>query len=279
MNNQSRYLMLLGESDVGKTHYGAQLLRRLNLKDGALKMSGAPSSIEPFEAALQKLSLGLAAEHTPRSYYADSIWPVEDDDGNEADLVWPDYGGEQIEIFVDSKKLPASWHERIINSAGWLVMVRPTRTFLNDDALTRSNAVPSGDDTSAITLTGQARVIELLQMLLFVWSASVKHVEPPPPLALLLSCYDEISTSLSPVDYLGEHLPLIHQFLRTNWESEQQSVFGLSALGQALSAHTPDSTYQQAGPESYGYVLYPKGERTPDLTVPVRLFMSGGKEE
>ena len=67
MNNPVKSLLLLGESDVGKTHYGAQLLRRLNLNVGALKMSGAPSSIEPFVAALEKLSLGLAAIHTPGS--------------------------------------------------------------------------------------------------------------------------------------------------------------------------------------------------------------------
>ena len=268
----------MGESDVGKTHYGAQLLRRLNLTDGALKMSGAPSSIEPFEAALEKISLGLAAGHTPGSYYADSVWPVEDELGNKADLVWPDYGGEQIKTLVNSKRLPATWRDRIIDSAGWLVMVRPTRTVINEDALTRSGTASHADDTVAVSLSGQARVIELLQMLLFIRSASANHLEVPPPLVLLLSCYDEINTELAPDNYIETFLPLIDQFLKTNWPSDRRSVFGLSALGQALNEQTPDMVFAQAGPEFHGYVLSPEGSRLSDLTVPVRMFMSGGKK-
>ena len=35
MKNTPRSILLLGESDVGKTHYGAQILRRLNAGPGA----------------------------------------------------------------------------------------------------------------------------------------------------------------------------------------------------------------------------------------------------
>lgn len=64
-------VLLIGESNSGKTHYGAQLLGRLQMRRGALRMIGAPS-LGAYQAALQRLNNGLAAEHTAQAVYADS---------------------------------------------------------------------------------------------------------------------------------------------------------------------------------------------------------------
>ena len=58
MNKKGNSILLIGESGVGKTHYGAQLLQRLMKGDGLLRMNGAATNLEPFEAALENLNEG-----------------------------------------------------------------------------------------------------------------------------------------------------------------------------------------------------------------------------
>ena len=53
MSASTSSILLLGEYDVGKTHYGAQLLRRL-ITDGCdLRMDGMASNLGSFETAME----------------------------------------------------------------------------------------------------------------------------------------------------------------------------------------------------------------------------------
>ncbi|WP_429102254.1 hypothetical protein, partial [Aeromonas rivipollensis] len=81
MSSSDNSILLIGESDVGKTHYGAQLLKRLMKRDGQLRMNGAATNLEPFESAMSCLDEGMAAGHTAASTYVDSIWPITDAQG------------------------------------------------------------------------------------------------------------------------------------------------------------------------------------------------------
>ena len=56
MINPQSTLLLLGESDVGKTHYGAQVLRRLNSGLGTFSLADAANLI-PFRTALEKIRI------------------------------------------------------------------------------------------------------------------------------------------------------------------------------------------------------------------------------
>ena len=76
MGASANSILLIGESGVGKTHYGAQLLKRLMKGDCQLRMNGAASNLEPFEAAMESLNEGMAADHTPTPTYVDSVWPI-----------------------------------------------------------------------------------------------------------------------------------------------------------------------------------------------------------
>ena len=164
---KTAHILLVGESDVGKTHYGAQLLGRLDRSESALKLAGAPANLGPFQSAMERISLGLAADHTPSSAYSDSVWPIVDAAGNAASMVWPDYSGEQIKDVIDTKRLPFPWRDRVIDSGGWVIMLRPSRMGLPNDVLTRSGAEATTDVESPIRLSPQSRFIELMQMLLY----------------------------------------------------------------------------------------------------------------
>ena len=274
MNVTPSALLLLGESDVGKTHYGAQILRRLNVGRGAFELVNA-ENLTPFNTAMKRISQGLSAPHTPRTEYSESTWTLRRrSDGSLVDLNWPDYGGEQISGMIDAKSLPATWRDKLLKAAGWIFMVRPSRVPLPEDILTREVSIPAGEDTKNQTLSPQSKLVELLQMLHYKRQSYLEHEGSPPPLAVLLSCYDELGTEQSPCEYCHTQLPMLDSYLSSNWPQNRLRIFAVSPLGQALNSKQPDKAYAASGPETQGYVVDEKGCLTDDLLAPVEWLLS-----
>jgi hypothetical protein len=261
-------ILLIGESGVGKTHYGAQLLQRLMKGDGLLSMKGSATNLEPFEAALQNLNEGRVADHTPTPTYLESIWPIADRAGREAKLVWPDYGGEQIKAMIASRRVPKVWQDRVRTAQAWLFLIRLQQTRAGDDILSRPLAELHGSsvENRAVQISDQARLIELLQMLIFVGSTKERPLLRP-QLAVLLSCWDELGFDGTPLAALQARLPMLAAFIESNWQVP--IVLGLSALGRPLSSQEYDREYVLLGPEEFGYVVQADGSRSSDLTAPV----------
>lgn len=267
----SRSILLIGESGVGKTHYGAQLLRRLMVADGQMKMLGGATNLEPFEAALESLNEGKAASHTPTHVYSESTWPIGNNSGLDLELVWPDYGGEQIRSMIASKRVATAWQARIAKSSAWMLLIRPGQLGRSDDMLSRPPETSAPAGASALStdhlLSDQARIIELLQMLLYIRGANLERPLLSPRLVLLLTCWDELNSPSTPDAVLAKHLPMLHCFVKSNWRSP--ICLGLSALGRPLAAKVSDIEYATKGPEQFGYVVLEDGQSTPDLTVPI----------
>ena len=267
-------ILLLGESDVGKTHYGAQVLRRLNGGRGAFELVNG-ENLRPFKTALDKISQGLSAPHTPYAEYSESTWRLRRrSDGSTMDLIWPDYGGEQISGMIDGKSLPATWREKLLKSSGWIFMVRPSRVPLPEDILTRAVSLPAVDDTGSLTLSPQSKLVELLQMLQFKRQSYFEHEGMLPPLAVLLSCYDELNTEQPPRNYSRAQLPMLDQYLSSRWPAGRLRFFAVSPLGQALSNILPNDAYAASGPETRGFVIDEDGFQTDDLLAPVEWLLS-----
>lgn len=268
-------ILLIGESGVGKTHYGAQLLKRLLKGDGSLRMNGAATNLEPFESALESLNEGKAAGHTATATYVDSRWPVIDRKYQEAELIWPDYGGEQIKAIIDSRRIPNAWRARIRSTPAWLLLIRLQQTRNGEDILTRPLTDLRGATIAnkEVQISDQARLIELLQMLIYVSGAKTNYPLDSPRLGILLTCWDELGCNGMPAEALEARLPLLWAFVRSNWRNF--SVMGLSALERALSPRDPDIDYVCRGPEHFGYVVKPDGARSPDLTLPLQLLLDG----
>lgn len=268
MSQVSNSILLVGESGVGKTHYGAQLLRRLMRGKGALRMNGAASNIEVFEAALESLDEGRAAGHTARSVNVDSVWPVVDNAGRLADLVWPEYGGEQIKSVIDNRRLPDAWQKRVADADGWLLLVRLQQTSVGDDMFSKPLAELKGSSVAKheVHPSDQARLVELLQMLIFSHiSTSAQHRLPR--LGVLLTCWDEAAPRQTPRAALAARLPLVSAFVRSNWRDPL--IMGLSALERPLSPTRGDPEYAIKGPEHFGYVIAADGTKSSDLTLPI----------
>lgn len=271
-------ILLIGESNVGKTHYGAQFLKRLMVKGCALSMSGAATNLEPFSTALSCLTEGRATDHTPATTYVESVWPIADAAGHAAELVWPDYGGEQVRNLVTQRKIPADWRDRVSEATDWIVLIRLHSMRAEDDIFSRPLAAFAGTETAeegpAREISDQARTIELLQMLLYL---AQLHPESPlakPRLTVLLSCWDELNTNELPEELIASRLPLLWSFVRSNWAGP--IVMGLSALERPLSKTEPDPDYAIHGPEGFGFVVLPDGTRTKDITLPIQQLLAHG---
>lgn len=268
----SMQLALFGESDVGKSHYGAQLLSRIEAEACELKLRETPDDISPFDEVRKRLNAGLLADHTPSGIYRESVWAVEDGQDNEFDLIWPDYAGEQIRQLIDTRRMGQEWLERTQNAHGWILMVRPKLSRQDDDIFSRPlgdlrrSQEHGSDDKPHRTV--QARLVELLQLLMH--ARGLVGRRPSPPMAVLLSCWDELGVDegVKPEDVLDQTLPLLASFIRSRWGG-RCAVFGLSALGTELNKDTANEQFVNQGPERFGFVVGSDGSRVPDLTRPI----------
>ena len=271
MSGPNLSILLLGESGVGKTHYGAQLLKRLITDSCDLRMDGAASNLESFEAALESLNKGLAADHTPTSTYVESVWPVVDDRGRRAELIWPDYGGEQVSQISVKRRVPRAWQHRIKNSDAWVIMIRLQNSRLEEDIFSKplKELKPAACDTYNSRVSDQARLVELLQILLYVRGAILDSATSKPLLLVLLSCWDELTDPSTPAEMFKRGLPFVFEFIETNWAPGAATVLGLSALTRPLDPEKPDLEYSAKGPEKFGYTVLANGFHSPDITLPI----------
>lgn len=269
-----RSILMVGESNVGKTHYGAQLLKRLIVGGGALYMEGAATNLTPFEKAMESLAEGRATEHTPSTTYVESIWPITDTLGRSASLVWPDYGGEQVRNLVTERRVSGAWRDRAVSATDWLLLVRLHTMRTPNDMLSRPiKTLGEGHfDETPHKVSDQAKLIELLQMLLHVAGSDRDASLTTPSLSVLLTCWDELGVQGTPRDILRNQLPMLYSFIASNWKDP---VFmGLSALEKPLSQSDADEGYAIRGPEEFGYVVLPDGTCSPDITLPIQRLLA-----
>jgi len=275
MDSSPQKVLLIGGHNTGKTVFGTQLFGRLREGSSSLSLRSPPSNLSVFEEALDRLNEGCPPEHTPLSVYDKLVLPVETEDGDEIDVEWPDYGGEQIDSILKGRQVSSNWRERITKSNGWLLFIRPDLLGDYDDVIDRNlgTLVRSRDESqeTEVEWCDQARLIELLQIFLFFRELSASEKVHEPVLTVVLSCWDEVDASdqKNPPEFLRVRLPLLYAFLSSRWHTEAWSVIGLSALGRSLSKDEPDTEYVEKGPTSFGYMISADGEKSADLTRPL----------
>lgn len=279
MKNGNRPLLVIGGPNTGKTHYGGQLLGRLNHGKGVLTMDGAPVNISPFEDVLKALGQGRTAEHTAMDVYHEVMMPITKSGNESFELVFPDYNGEQVREMMEERHISRDWRERLRESSGWLLFIRIELIRAFEDVFTRpvsrvqEQDIESNDDSK---WSDQAYFVELLQLLLFTKGVGTIDLVNEPALTVVLSCWDEIKglqKNTTPVDLLSKRMPLFAEFIQSTWQSAQLCTIGLSALGKPLKEKETDEEFKDRGPENFGYVILPDGKRSDDLTLPVVLTM------
>lgn len=287
-------VLIVGGAHSGKTVYAGQLYGRLAAGGARVRLRQQPDDLSLFAEGYEQLSAGLPPEHTTLTARDDVTLALIDSGEHAFDVVYPDYGGEQVDDMIDRRLVPDEWAARIRSSATWLFFIRldhqsdppdvvssppgpplspsPEPEISSSSVDAPVNGVENSLETEVETvqrLADQARTVEALQLLLHVYGASTVRPITTPPLVVVLSCWDEVGADddARPPDVLKSRLPLVAAFVRANWQPEAVAVFGLSAQGKAFEDGQPDDDFIDRGPESMGYVVLPDGSRDADLTV------------
>lgn len=268
----SMRLALFGESNTGKSHYGGQLLSRIEAETCELSLRDAPTDLSPFEEVRTRLNAGLPAAHTSSGVYRESIWPVKSRTGQKFDLTWPDYAGEQVRQLIDTRRMGQAWLDRVQSADGWILMVRASLAKADEDIFSKplkDVRIPDVADVTQPRRSHQARLVELLQMLLH--ARGLHGPRKVPALIILMSCWDEqrLAEGTRPDAALKASLPLLSSYVKCHWGPTKSAVFGLSALESPLDVHLANEAFINRGPEQFGYVIDPDGTRTGDLTLPI----------
>ena len=289
-------LIVIGANSTGKTHYAGQLYGRLREADARLKLRHPPDNLAPLENVLERLSDGKTAPHTEHDIYYEINIPLVTDSGEELDLLFPDYGGEQIKNIIKSRAVPKEWIKRFTNSNGWMIFIRLSLVTKTEDLVfrppgklleTKSQSATTkdvGGSETDLTKITSVTFIELLQSALAVSRRGILRKRKEPVINIILSCWDELPETkteekIIPIDLLRQKLPMFTDFLEANWESQSVMVYGLSSLGKPLDEKKPDDEYLDYGPENFGFVITPEGSQEKDLTLPIIDLMKLVKDD
>lgn len=279
MIQPTQTILVLGGKNVGKTTYGAQLLDRLSNPGSAVRLKKTPDDLTLFAKALERLSGGLTPEHTGIATNHEISMTLELPTGKEFDLIWPDYGGEQVFRMIEERRVSQQWHARLQASTAWVLFVRlslleDVQDFYTVDADVVAGEMPINQKFS---LASAAFYVELLQMMLYLKAIGTTKRVASPKLAVLISCWDEMEPTLqqkSPPDVLKHKIPLLDQYVNSIWDQDSFTVWGLSSQGQSLDDLIPNDNFMDCR-QTLGYVVSSDGRRLPDLTLPILGLVQG----
>lgn len=268
-----RAILILGEPDSGKTHFGGQLIHRLKAEGNAFEMVSPPDDYGAFQDVMDALSDGKSVGHTASSYRKSQFIKIKAQNGFGTTLVFPDYAGERVRKLVQDRRLDADWTTQIAASQDWLLILslkdQPREEDMTNHPIHSLGAIGKGEqDTALPELAGQTFYFELLQMLLFAKKVDCTHRLQLPRLTVLLSLWDILGLpdDKQPLELLRERMPLLVDFLCSNWHPDSLTVLGLSSLGKDLKADKVDEDYQNQGCTEFGYLVLPNGQKEKDLT-------------
>jgi len=272
MSKENISILVIGKPNSGKSGFFGQLYNRLEyaLDGNFAKLSKIPENKTALDKVTSRYAEGKALEHTPVGDY-DRIELLIDAGQNSIKLIYPDYGGEQINHLIANRRLGNNWHSAVQNSNEWILFIRLSDLNKSYDPIQKfTEIIQSGEqrgkeDIEEKLPSDQAYYIELIQMLLFYKEIGFTTRINNPKLIVTLSCWDEIENNKGkkPDELLKENLPLFHEFLNQNWEETSLKVIGLSSQGKSLDKTTSDEDYLF---EEEGFIIDPDGIENSDLT-------------
>lgn len=262
-------ILIIGPPNSGKTTFYAQLFGRMQLKQGVVSLLQTPKNIMAIHNAYERLAGGLEPQATPANENLEITIPVKWED-KELELIFKDYGGEQVKQITDLLVYDKTWQKRAQENDRWVLFIRPSQIYHHYD-LTITGYAKIGseqeeDDELHKELSNQYTFIELIQALLHARGIGIKADLQIPKLVIVLTCWDELQTTLNPEEVLSHKLPLFQQFIETLWSSDSYTVMGLSAQEFSLDTEEAMNKYLDELPESFGYVVYQTNEQDRDLT-------------
>lgn len=267
MNKQ---LLIIGRPRSSKTVFLTQFYSRLQKKKSKLLLYMTVDDLSPISGAREALANGdePGPTNTQKSEYF--YLPIQTNEGVQIDLRCPEYGGEQVNNLVETREVDKTWADAIRTSDNWIFFIRLNGINHSFDIsgmeISKENPIIKGKSTDNNSLSDQSSLIELLQLLLHHKEYDYHLKNTKIKLTIVLTCWDELNTNDKPKDILQSRLPLLLNFIVTNWDNKCLKFIGLSALEFPLNIPENKEKYQIEGPESFGYLIKEDGEKTNDIT-------------
>ncbi|MEP0266710.1 hypothetical protein [Dokdonia sp.] len=279
MSKENISILVVGKPNSGKSGFFGQLYNRLEYAEEGnfAKLLKTPENKIALDKVTSRYAEGKALEHTPVGDY-DKIELSIHADQKSLKLIYPDYGGEQINHLVENRRLGNNWYSAIQNSNEWILFIRLSDLNKSYDPIQKfTKIVQSGEQKSKDEIeeklpSDQAYYIELIQMLLFYkeigFTSQISNLE----LIVTLTCWDEIENKeeKKPNELLKEHLPLFYEFLIQNWVKTSLKVIGISSQGRSLDKNNGDEEYLF---EEEGFIINSNGEKNNDLTSILKIVL------
>ena len=272
---ENKNILIIGMSKVGKTHFGGQLYGRLKSGSNEFRLRETPNDLSLFQEILDCLNEGREGKHTETKLHETIVLPVISQNNAAVDLIYPDYGGEQLRGIIEQRQLNPVWQQQIRDSTNWFLFIRldmmedivdVTTKFYQQVGVEKDTKSLSPNITD-LPIASSAYYIELLQIFLHVKGISLT-ANNKPRLTILLSCWDrpKYKAGSKPSEVLLAKLPLFYSFIKANWHEGNLSIVGLSSLSKDLDARKIDTEFALEGPEKFGYMVDENGDQEPDIT-------------
>src|SRR4030042_742114 len=117
-------ILIIGQPASGKTTFIAQFLTRVRKRKSSIKLFKIAGNIKAIQNAIDRLAMGEEPETTPSNENVELVIPI-DVDGKKIDIVFPDYGGEQVNSLIELMEINENWQKLVINSDLWIHFIRP----------------------------------------------------------------------------------------------------------------------------------------------------------
>lgn len=264
-------ILLIGKPHSSKTVFLSQLYSKLQKNKSKLKLYKSVDDLSPIAGAREALASGVEPQTTPSEKSVKFYLPIQIAE-KQVDLKCPEYGGEQVLSIVENRELNKEWKSSIQESDSWILFIRLNNINkpldISDVTYSDQNNKYSKESVSdtEYKISDQSFFIELLQILLHAKGTDYHKVNNKLKLAVVLTCWDEMSTNDKPYDVLQSQLPLLLDFLESNWDENYLNIVGLSAQGFSLTTPGNKEKYQIEGPEEFGYLVMPDGAQSNDIT-------------
>ena len=105
-----------------------------------------------------------------------------------------------------------------------------------------------------------------MQVLLHARGTGMKDRIETPRLLIVLTCWDELKTDLTPKEILQQKMPLFTQFIVASWMPETFKIIGVSAQEFPLKTDEDRDKYLDEMPQNFGYLVLEDNPKEKDLT-------------
>lgn len=264
-------ILLIGKPHSSKSVFLTQFYTRVQKNKSLLSLYEPVADLTPIFSVKESLAKGEEPQTTPTDKNVQFNLPISLN-GTNVDLTCPEYGGEQIKRIIETREVDNQWKKAINESNNWLFFIRLRSINRNLDissiTLTDNHTHSDNDNSEPIlsNLSEQSSLIELLQIFLHVKKYNYHIKNTKVKLSVVLTCWDELDTELTPETIMEKELPLLLAFIKSNWDLKQINILGLSAQGFPLNIDKNREKYQIQGPENFGYLIKQNGEMRTDIT-------------